>query len=70
VEPSSGTEPSVLKASTAAVWAIASMISTPGITGLCGKWPGKKGSLMVTFLRPTMRLPISSSTIRSTSRKG
>ena len=20
------------------------MISTPGITGLCGKWPGKKGS--------------------------
>ena len=29
------------------------MISTPGITGNCGKWPWKNGSLMVTFLTPT-----------------
>ena len=27
--------------STAPVWAMASQISTPGITGLPGKWPGK-----------------------------
>jgi hypothetical protein len=33
----------------AAAWAKASMISTPGITGWCGKCPLKKGSLMVTF---------------------
>ena len=34
---------------------MASMISTPGITGKSGKWPTKNGSLMVTFLMPTMR---------------
>ncbi len=26
------------------------MMSTPGITGWCGKWPAKKCSLIVTFL--------------------
>jgi hypothetical protein len=31
-------------------WAMASTTSTPGITGRCGKCPGKNGSLMVTFL--------------------
>jgi hypothetical protein len=36
--------------SSAAACAIASSISTPGITGRCGKWPVKNGSLMVTFL--------------------
>ena len=30
--------------------ASASMIITPGITGRCGKCPGKNGSLKVTFL--------------------
>ena len=33
-----------------AVCASASMIMTPGITGRCGKCPGKNGSLAVTFL--------------------
>ena len=40
--------------STAPVWARASMISTPGITGLPGKWPWKNGSLIVTHLMPTI----------------
>ena len=55
--------------STPAVCAMASMISTPGITGKSGKWPVKNGSLSVTFLIPTMRSG-SSSTMRSTSRNG
>ena len=38
--------------------------------GCPGKWPWKKGSLMVTFLIPTMRFPGSHSTIRSTRRNG
>ena len=41
--------------STPAVCAMASTISTPGITGKSGKWPWKNGSLSVTFLMPTMR---------------
>ena len=44
---------SVCTTSTAEVCAIASMISTPGITGSTGKCPSKCGSLTVTFLMPT-----------------
>ena len=33
-------------------------------------WPVKKGSLIVTFFNARMRLPVSSSSTRSTSRKG
>ncbi len=43
-----------LDISTAPDWAMASTISTPGITGLPGKCPWKKGSLMVTHLMPTI----------------
>ncbi len=43
-----------LDISTAPDWAMASMSNTPGITGLPGKWPWKKGSLMVTHLMPTI----------------
>ena len=38
---------------------MASSISTPGITGRCGKWPTKNGSLIVTFFSALMRLPFS-----------
>ena len=44
----------VLDIRIAPVWAIASTISTPGMTGKCGKWPTKNGSLMVTHLIPTI----------------
>jgi hypothetical protein len=44
---------------TPAVCAIASTMSTPGMTGAPGKWPSKKGSLRVTFLMPVTRLPAS-----------
>ena len=40
----------------AADCASASIISTPGMTGLCGKWPLKNSSLTVTFLMAVMRL--------------
>src|SRR3954470_11561184 len=53
-----------------AAWAIASRISTPGMIGRVGKWPWKKGSLIVTFLSATIRLPRSMVLIRSMSRKG
>ena len=33
-----------------AVWAMASTISTPGISARSGKWPMKNGSLMLTAL--------------------
>ena len=33
-------------------WAIASMMSTPGMIGWPGKCPWKNGSLIVTFLMP------------------
>ncbi len=33
-------------------WAMASMMSTPGMTGSSGKCPTKKGSFIVTFLMP------------------
>ena len=51
-------------------WAMASSWSTPGMIGWPGKWPGKKGSLMVTFLTPVHLLSPSKSTMRSTIRKG
>jgi hypothetical protein len=47
-----------------------SMMSTPGITGCAGKWPWKKGSLMETFFTPMAETFFTTSTIRSTSRKG
>jgi hypothetical protein len=62
--------PSVWKARIADACASASSISTPGITGRCGKWPTKKGSLTVTFFNARMRLPASTSSTRSTSRNG
>jgi hypothetical protein len=43
------------KDSSAAACASASSISTPGITGRCGKWPVKKGSLIVTFFSALIR---------------
>ena len=49
---------------------MASMISTPGITGLLGKWPWKYGSLAVTFLMPMADAPGTTSTRRSIIRKG
>ena len=67
---SSGTMSSDWKDSSAAACAIASSISTPGITGRCGKWPLKKGSFIVTFFSAVMRLPFSMSITRSTSRNG
>ena len=53
-----------------AVWAMASTISTPGMTGSIGKWPGKKGSLWVTFLMPVIEVAGTKSSALSTSRKG
>ena len=35
------------------------MISTAGMIGWPGKWPWKNGSLMVTFLMPSIALPSS-----------
>src|SRR6185437_6085865 len=40
--------------STPPLCSIASMISTPGITGWPGKWPTKNGSFIVTALMPTI----------------
>src|SRR5438874_8984742 len=53
-----------------ATCAIASRSSTPGMIGRPGKWPGKNGSLMVTFFKPRPRCPGSISSIRSTRRNG
>jgi hypothetical protein len=56
--------------STQAVCAMPSMTSTPGITGLSGKWPANCGSFIVMFLMPTPysspRIPVT----RSISRNG
>ena len=51
-----GYTPAVTNARMPAACASASRIITPGITGRCGKWPGKNGSLIVTFLSARMRL--------------
>ena len=58
-EFSSGLTFMVMNDRIAAVCASASIISTPGITGLCGKWPLKNSSLTVTFLMAVMVLPSS-----------
>jgi hypothetical protein len=42
-----------------------SKIRTPGITGLFGKCPWKKGSLIVTFFIAVQRFPGSMSIILS-----
>ncbi len=47
----------VLATITPAVCPIASTIKTPGIIGLDGKCPWKKGSLNVTFFIPTALSP-------------
>jgi hypothetical protein len=49
--------PSVSKDSSAQAWAMASSISTPGMTGRPGKWPVKNGSLTLTFLMARIVLP-------------
>src|SRR5258708_39281466 len=46
------------------------MMITPGITGRCGKWPVKNGSLKVTFLSARMLSPGRHSSTRSTIRNG
>ena len=62
---------SLLRMSSApANWAIDSICRTPGMIGWSGKWPWKKGSLIVTFLIPTARRYPSSSMTLSISRKG
>jgi len=58
-EFSSGFTFMVMKDRMAAVWASASTISTPGMTGWCGKWPLKNSSFTVTFLIAVMVLPSS-----------
>src|SRR5699024_3884060 len=50
--------------------ASASRINTPGITGWPGKWPWKKGSLIVTFFTPTIRFASSFSITLSTNKNG
>lgn len=50
--------------------AITSIMSTPGIIGLSGKCPGKKLSLMVTFLIATADSPALYSITLSTRRNG
>src|SRR5439155_96921 len=50
--------------------AIDSIVNTPGMTGVDGKWPLKNGSLIVTFFSATIRLSGSTSRTRSTRRNG
>jgi hypothetical protein len=47
-----------------------SISRTPGMIGKFGKWPWKKGSLMVTLLMPVAELSPSISTMRSIIRNG
>lgn len=49
---------------------ITSTMRTPGIIGLSGKCPGKKLSLMVTFLIATAETPALYSITLSTNRNG
>ena len=55
---------------TAATWASASTISTPGSTWYCGKCPQKTGLMPLTHRRPRAQEPSSPSVMRSTSAKG
>ncbi|MNY75116.1 hypothetical protein D3C86_2143140 [compost metagenome] len=57
-------------AMTPAVWAMPSMMSTPGNTGWPGKWPWKMGSLKLTFLMPMAESSLSISMMRSIIRNG
>src|SRR5438552_1225116 len=50
--------------------AMASMISTAGMMGWPGKCPSKNGSLIVTFLMPSIHWPSSRWVMRSMSRNG
>ena len=59
-----------LTQSAPAVWAMPSINSTPGMTGISGKWPWNCGSLKVTFLIPTQLSSRTQLMMRSTSRKG
>ena len=54
----------------APVCAIASTMSTPGITGRSGKWPGNHQSSALTLRRATTRRPGSSSVTSSMRRNG
>ena len=49
---------------------VTSTMSTPGIIGLSGKWPGKKLSFIVTFLMATAETPALYSITLSTRRNG
>src|SRR5450830_10021 len=69
-EFSSGCTPIVKNDRMAAVCASASIIKTPGITGLWGKWPLKNSSLTVTFLMAVIDLLASQVSTRSTSSRG
>ena len=60
----------LLDISNAPVWAMASTIRTPGMTGSMGKWPGKNGSLCVTFLMPVIEVLATKASALSTSRNG
>ena len=60
----------VRNANNADVCAKASIINTPGMTGLLGKWPLKNSSLIVTFLIARMVFPDSQSNTRSTNNNG
>ena len=60
----------LLQESNPAAWAMASMMSTPGITGCTSKCPTKNGSLIVTFFTAVIDSPGLQSITRSTSKKG
>src|SRR5450756_313754 len=59
-----------LAAASVAVWASASTMSTPGITGLPGKCPANQKSSSRNVRAATQRTPGSSSSTSSTSRNG
>src|SRR5450830_2129599 len=59
-----------LAAASVAVWASASTIRTPGISGLPGKCPANQTSSSRSVRKATQRTPGSSSSTSSTSKKG
>jgi len=65
----SGITLAVMKHSMPAAWGIASMMITPGMTDARRKWPGKYGSVVVTFSRADA-VPDGNSSTRSMSRTG
>ena len=62
--------PRVATTSTAALCAIDSMTSTPGMTGIRAKCPWKYDSLIDTFLMPTALTSGTTSIMRSIMRNG